>query len=193
MITALIRMEARSPQTENKEQQFSRLAGRVNSLAVLYRSMSDAPASDRVDLGSYLSEIASSVMHAHATEGVRLDLKVNSWPVSVNVAMPTGLVVNELLTNALKHAFVGREGGTITLHSLVDDTGCKVVVSDDGVGLVEPAHWPRQGKLAALIVQSLKTNAKAQVDVSSRVGLGLRVSITFDREAAIPVALPPQI
>jgi two-component sensor histidine kinase len=41
------------------------------------------------------------VLASHAVEGVRLDLKVDAYPVSVNVAMPTGLVVNELLTNAL--------------------------------------------------------------------------------------------
>lgn len=71
-------------------------------------------------------------MLAHASEGIRLDLKVDTWPVSINVAMPTGLVVNELLTNALKHAFTGRDGGTITLHSLVDEKGCCVVVADNG-------------------------------------------------------------
>jgi two-component sensor histidine kinase len=91
----------------------------------------DAPA-DSIDLGIYLSQIASAVMKAHAVEGVRLDLKVDTWPVSINVAMPTGLVVNELLTNALKHAFSERSGGTITLRSLVDETGCQVTVADDG-------------------------------------------------------------
>ena len=43
-------------------------------------------------------------MEGPTTEGVHLDLQVDSWPVSLDVAMPTGLVVNELLTNALKHA-----------------------------------------------------------------------------------------
>jgi two-component sensor histidine kinase len=186
MITALIRMEARTAGVEARETQFDRLAGRVNSLAVLYRSLSDAPATDSVDLGAYLSEIASSVIRAHASEGIRLDLKVDSWPVSVNVAMPTGLVVNELLTNSLKHAFVGREGGTISLHSLVTETGCRVVVADDGIGLVPPAQWPKKGKLGAMIVQSLKQNAKAKVEVEPRPGDGLRVTISFDRKNADP-------
>lgn len=186
MITALIRMEARAVNVEAKEIQFDRLAGRVNSLAVLYRSLSDASNSDSVDLGTYLSEIASSVMRAHSSEGVRLDLKVDSWPVSVNVAMPTGLVVNELLTNSLKHAFAGREGGTISLHSLVDDMGCKVIIADDGVGLADPQQWPKPGKLGALIVQSLKDNAKAKVDVQSRRDAGTRVTISFERENAAP-------
>ena len=73
---------------------------------------------DEVDLGVYLSQIASAVTRSHAVEGIRPDLKVNAYPVSVDVAMPTGLVVNELLTNALKHAFVGRDGGTVTLIAL---------------------------------------------------------------------------
>jgi two-component sensor histidine kinase len=181
-------MESRTAGSEVKETQFDRLAGRVNALAVLYRSLADAPASGGVDLGAYLSQIASSVMSAHSSEGIRLDLQVDSWPVSVNVAMPTGLVVNELLTNSLKHAFVGREGGTISLHSLVDDMGCKVIVADDGVGLPASQHWPKVGKLAALIVQSLKDNASAKVDVQTGEGAGMRVTISFEREGAGPAA-----
>ena len=125
-------------------------------------------------------------MQAHAEEGIRLDLKVDTWPVSINVAMPTGLVVNELMTNALKHAFVGRDGGTITVSSLVTDTGCRVVISDDGVGLSEGESWPQSGKLGAVIVQSLKQNAKAQLEVRSTPNEGLRVEIFFAREAAEP-------
>ena len=114
-------------------------------------------------------------MRAHAVEGIRLDLKVDAYPVSVNVAMPAGLVVNELLTNALKHAFVGRDSGTITLHSLVDGNGCRVVVTDDGVGLPDGAEWPKRGKLGALIVESLRENAKAGLEVESAPGQGTRV------------------
>src|SRR6478672_3619249 len=170
MITALIRIEARNVPDGQTGERFDRLAGRVQALAILYDLLAGEGAGNGIDLGVYLSQVASSVMQAHAVEGIRLNLKVDTWPVSINVAMPTGLVVNELLTNSLKHAFVGRDGGTISLHSLVDDTGCRVVVADDGIGLVPPAHWPKKGKLGALIVQSLKTNATAKVDVESRVG-----------------------
>ncbi|MFC7538466.1 ATP-binding protein [Siccirubricoccus deserti] len=104
----------------------------------------------------------------------------------MNVAMPAGLVVNELLTNALKHAFVGRDGGTITLHSLIDATGCTVVVADDGNGLPDGVEWPRSGRLGALIVQSLRQNARARLDVESALGEGTRVTIRFSRAAAAP-------
>lgn len=186
MITALIRMETRNLPDGDIGERFDRLAGRVNSLAVLYSLLSDEGANDQIDLGTYLSQVASSVMQAHAVEGIRLDLKVDAWPVSINIAMPTGLVVNELLTNALKHAFVGRDGGTITLSSLVDDTGCRVIISDDGIGLPEGETWPKAGKLGALIAQSLKQNANAKLEVISAPGEGTQVVIFFAREAAAP-------
>jgi PAS domain S-box-containing protein len=179
MITALVRVEARKAQGRLDVTPFNRLAGRINSIQLVYKLLSEAGKDDEVDLGVYLSEIASSIMHSSAVEGIRLSLKVDSFPVSVNVALPTGMVVNELLTNALKHAFVDRDGGTITLQSLIDGKGCCVIVSDDGVGLPPGVTWPKQGKLGALIVQSLRQNANADISVVSKPGAGLTVTIKF--------------
>lgn len=182
MITALIRLEARNGGDAETGKRFDRLAGRIHALSLLYDAMSTAGVAGTIDLGSYLSQIASAVMLAHATEGIRLDLLVESWPVSINVAMPTGLIVNELLTNALKHAFVGRNGGTIKLHSLIDQSGCRIVVADDGIGLPEGLTWPKSGKLSAIIVQSLKQNAKAEVTVMSVEQEGVSVTISFAQD-----------
>jgi PAS domain S-box-containing protein len=184
MITALIRLEARNMPDDASLKGYDRLAGRVEALALLYRYLSPDEQEQAVDLGIYLSEIASAVMHAHAVEGTHLNLQVDAWPVSINVAMPTGLLVNELLTNALKYAFEGRSGGTITLHSLVDTHGCRVIVSDDGIGLAAGARWPEPGKLSAMIVRSLRENAKATVEVDSTPGKGMGVTIFFARANA---------
>ena len=186
MITALIRIEARNIADSDTGERFDRLAGRINALGVLYDTLSRENAVDSIDLGIYLGQIATSVMAAHATAGVRLDMKLDSWIASVNVAMPAGLVVNELLTNALKHAFAGRDGGTITLHSLIDDVGCHITVADDGVGLADGVSWPKAGKLGAIIVQSLKQNALAKVMVNSKLGEGLSVTISFAKADAAP-------
>jgi PAS domain S-box-containing protein len=185
MITALIRLEARNAPDDVSQKGFERLAGRVEALALLYRYLAADEQEQAVDLGVYLSEIASAVMHAHAVEGIHLDLQVDTWPVSINVAMPAGLLVNELLTNALKYAFDGRNGGTITLHSLVDSHGCSVMVADDGVGMDADVRWPEPGKLSAMIVRSLRDNANARVEVKSRPGNGVKVTIFFARADAV--------
>ena len=191
MITALIRLETRN-QAAPDAKTLERLAGRVDALAILYQALSPDTQKDEIDLGVYLSQIASAVMTSHAVEGIRLDMKVDTYPVSINVAMPTGLVVNELLTNSLKHAFAGRDGGKITLHSVVDGDGCRVVVADDGVGLPPGEIWPKRGKLGALIAQSLEENAKAAFEVSSSPGNGTRVTIIFKRSATTAEASADQ-
>ena len=186
MIMTLIRLEARNLPADMPEEPFKRLAGRVSALGTLYRLLADGVPGEGIDLGAYLSRIAAAVMEAHATEGVRLSLQVDSWPVSVNVAMPVGLLVNELMTNALKHAFPEGAGGTITVRSLVDAEGCCVTVADDGAGLDGGRTWPQPGKLGALIVRSLEENAGARLDIVSRPGEGLCATIRFPRGDAAP-------
>lgn len=84
---------------------------------------------------------------------------------------------------------LGRDRGVISLSSLVDGNGCRVIVSDDGIGLPENASWPQSGKLGAVIAQSLRQNAKATLEVHSTRGEGVRVEIFFARGTAEPVAL----
>jgi PAS domain S-box-containing protein len=182
IITALIRLEARNMPSGAPREPFDRLAGRVESLALLYSLLSPDDQSKDVDLGVYLSQIASAVMSTHAVEGIRLDLRIEPYPVSVNVAMPTGLVVNELLTNALKYAFSDRKSGTVSLHSLLHKDGYRVMVADDGVGLPPGAEWPKPGGLGVLILDTLRENTKAAVEVHSSPGKGTRVMIIFSRQ-----------
>ena len=183
IITALIRLEARSAQ-EGKTPNFDRIASRIEALSVLYKALSADGKSQVVDLGEYLSEIASAAMRSHAKEGVVLDLKVESCMVSVNVAMPAGLVVNEVMTNAFKHAFVGRQRGTITIRCLREDRWCSIVIGDDGIGLPAGCSWPSRDKISTLIVQSLRENARTEIKVHSKLGEGTMV--TF----AVPIVHP---
>jgi PAS domain S-box-containing protein len=186
MITALIRLEAKNAKGRLESAPFDRLAGRIQSIHHLYALLSHQGREDEIELGAYLSKIASSVLSSYPIAGIRLDLKLDAFPVSVNVALPIGLVVNEVLTNALKHAFIGRDSGTIILHGLVDGGGCRIVIADDGVGLPNGVEWPERGKLSALIVQSLRQNANARVDVESRANRGTCVTIAFIRSAMAP-------
>jgi two-component sensor histidine kinase len=185
LITALIRLEARAAQRGDKVD-LDRLAGRIDTLALLYQAMSTEHWGAQVDLGPYLSEIATAAVRTHAIGGIQLDLKVSYCPVSVNVAMPIGLLVNELLTNAFKHAFAGRDSGTVTLECFCqDEERYRIVFADDGVGFPAGAVWPGRGKLGALILQTLRENTR-QLDfkLESTPGGGTRVEIEFNHRPA---------
>ena len=126
-------------------------------------------------------------MHTYAVDGIRLDLKVDYAPVSINVAMPTGLLVNELLTNAFKYAFNGRDTGLITVRCLHEaENRYRVVVADDGNGLPDGTTWPLPGKLGSLILQSLRENVNTDFNVESAHGEGMRVTIDLVHKITVP-------
>jgi PAS domain S-box-containing protein len=187
LITAMIRLEARYKR-DGEPVNLERLAGRIESLQLLYRDLSPETWGNAVDLGHYLSQIAAAVMHAYAVDGIRLDLKVDHAMASINIAMPVGLIVNELLTNAFKYAFSGRQTGTITVRCLhEDETHYRVVVADDGIGLPQGLSWPMPGKLSALIMQALSENANnVEARVESARGSGTGVTISFQHKPLSP-------
>lgn len=180
LITALIRLEARSA-VEGESVALARLASRIDALAVLYRTLSAENVTDDIDQGQYLADIATAVMQTSPVPGVELDLQVNYCPISINVAMPTGLLVNEMLTNALKYAFVGRSSGLLKVICKCEDGRVTVIVSDDGVGLGENQEWPSPRKLGALILQTLRENAKNVVFRAESIrGQGTWFTLMFD-------------
>ena len=185
LITALIRLESRN-QRSGDHVNLDRLRGRIESLQLLYKDLSADGFGKVVDLGHYISQIASAVMHTYAVEGIRLDLKVDYTPASINIAMPVGLLVNELLTNAFKYAFAGKPGGSITVRCVLDNGRCRIVVADDGIGFADGATWPAEGKLGALILQSLKENVKTEIGVESAHQKGTRVTLSFAYDAPAP-------
>jgi len=179
LITALIRLDARNQRNGDKVN-LDRLAGRIEALQLLYKDLSTEGLGQAIDLGHYVSQIASAVMHTYAVDGIRLDLKVDHAPASINVAMPVGLLVNELMTNAFKYAFSGRQNGTITVRCLHEDADhYRVVVADDGIGLPDDVTWPMPGKLGGLVLQSLRENAKTDFKVENIRGKGMRATVTF--------------
>ena len=186
LIVALIRLEARAERRGEKVNLAS-LAGRIDSLSIMYQALSPDGRQSEVELGHYLSQIASSLMNAYAVEGIRLDIKVDHTPASINVALPLGLIVNELMTNAFKYAFADRPGGTITLQCLREDDTDRycVVVADDGAGLPEGGRWPVPGKIGALIVQALHENTLADIVVETNRDRGVRVTLRFGHKLPV--------
>ena len=189
LVVALIRLESRHLR-RGEPVDFDRLAGRIDALAALYQALELEPHAQQIDLGAYLSQIAATVARAHSDGSIALELKVSFCPAAVNVALPAGLLLNELLTNALKYAFVDRAKGTVVLEcTRPSDDRYRIVVSDDGVGLPAGLNWPGPGKLSSLILQTLRENAKhAELSVDSVPGRGTRVSIEFVHHAPAPKA-----
>ncbi|MEN3793446.1 PAS domain-containing protein [Fulvimarina sp. MAC3] len=148
MIIGMIRMQAR---VKTSEESFSALARRIESLQLLYQEMTDAGVgssqSETVPLGAYVSRIASTIGHLDGRRSVRVNVDCDAITLKVDRAARIGLLFSELLTNALKHAFEGRQEGLVEARLKMLSSGViRLTVVDDGVGLGEDQAWPYNSK-----------------------------------------------
>jgi PAS domain S-box-containing protein len=130
---------------------------RVRSMALVHETLYQSESLAAVDFDRYADELCRQVLasHVHPDQKVVVESRLPPLRMPVDTAVPCALILNELLTNALKHAFPSGRTGTITLEA--DLTSCPealgLCVRDDGIGSVVPEGAPQS--LGLLLVQSL--------------------------------------
>jgi two-component sensor histidine kinase len=180
MIVGMIRMQARSADARDD---YIVLARRVEALQLLYQELSETGVSssfrDEVPLGAYVSRIAAAVGHLDGGQGIRVNVIAEEVIVDAATAGRVGLLVSEILTNAFRHAFPGRDAGLVeTRVQRLSGGLVRIQVSDDGVGLPAGTDWPTSGNLGARIVSALLTGLDARHAVTtSAVGTTVTIDI----------------
>lgn len=142
MIGAVIALEGRSLNDDACRAAFDRMRARIEAVASLYRSLSLAGSIDTVDAHEYLSTLFRGVVESARRAELDLDIDLSgvSEPLSTRLAVPLGLIINELVTNSVKYAFTGRTNGVLGMAMSVNDGMMDLVVWDDGVGIDHSAR-----------------------------------------------------
>lgn len=143
MIVGMIRMQSR---VKTSTDSFNTLARRIESLQLLYQEMTEAGVTNsrsrRVPLGAYISRIASTIGHLDGRNSVRVNIDCDAIEVDVDRAARVGLLFSELITNALKHAFLDRNEGLVEARLKMLSAGViRMTVVDDGVGMSDAQSW----------------------------------------------------
>ena len=192
VITSLLRLESyRSAQPDTRSV-LDDMQGRIRAMAVLHESLHHAGLFSSVDLGAYLRNLVGQVFRAHAQQGaqVRLQLALASVQVGMEQATPCGLIVNELVSNSLKHGFPGGHGGEVRveLRKHADTNRLELQVSDSGVGLPADFEARRGQSLGLQLVSDLVGQIDGQLEVGIAPGQGACFTISCQCKAAAPQA-----
>jgi PAS domain S-box-containing protein len=137
IIAGIAELEANHSADPAVHKALGSLAGRIRTLSELYTLLHNSEQTSRVALDRYCESISDFVMAAHAVRDGRITLKRRLAPLITDAghASTLGLILNELLTNALKYAFPGSRAGAITLSLTKEDEDLVLEIADDGVGL----------------------------------------------------------
>ncbi len=151
------------------------LRNRIHSIALIHERLYRARDLGRIDLGGYARELCDHLAAAHGSSRVSLRCQVVPLDVPLDMAVPFGLVLTELVTNAFKHAFCDRPRGTIVVSIDRRDGEAIVTVSDDGVGL--PADAFARPGFGFDMVRTLAQQLGARLE--SHGGEGTRIGLSF--------------
>lgn len=180
VVSSLVALQADESEDAATREIFREIAQRVRSMAMVHEKLYQSADLARIDFADYVQSLLNYLWNAHGTSasGIRLELDLQPVSLPVNAAIPCGLILNELIANALKHAFRGRENGKVTVALHDGEKGrVRLCVSDNGSGLPAGFEWRKANSLGLRLVQMLARQLSAAVDVSGEKGT--RFTIKF--------------
>ena len=180
-------MKARAVSSEETRQHLHDAHKRVLAIAAVQRHLRLAPAGEAVDMRAYLTRLCEglSASMISGDRPISIDLRVDDGDALASDAVSVGLVVTELVINALKHAFPSRPGGNLIVVSyLTTPSEWRLKVCDNGVGKPDLRTGPARSGLGTGIVAALATQLGARVDEASGPS-GTAVSLTHSRRGQL--------
>jgi two-component sensor histidine kinase len=182
MVSAVLRLQARDAHPVVHEQ-LLKAVGRVQSIADVYRNLYGDGQSETVEFGRYIEQLCASLAASLLDDPERVTLRVEAEEakIPVDTAVPLGLVVNELVTNAAKYAYPPPQRGEISVRFKKNGARCKLEIGDSGAGLPNDPAATTKG-LGARLVHSLVQQAGGQLSVIHHPG----VTYTIDFSSAPP-------
>jgi PAS domain S-box-containing protein len=173
---ALLRLQGRRHPDPAVTALFDETQERLNAMARAHDLLSRSDHVQQVDAGRYVTDLCTALTAmADGDDRIRLDATVEPGiAISADTAIPLGLALTELITNAIKYAFPSGRSGTIAVRLRRDRPGSvALAIRDDGVGMA----GPREGSLGFSLIRSLVQQIDGALDI--RGDAGVRVTITF--------------
>ena len=143
---------------------------RIRSMALIHQTLYQSKDFARVDFGNFLDSFAPILVSSYAVNlnDVALNIDAEGMSLPINCAIPCGLIVNELISNALKHAFPDKAGGSIRVELRQDGADhFLLAVSDDGVGLPPGLHIETASTLGLQLVTLLTDQLRGKLAIET--------------------------
>jgi PAS domain S-box-containing protein len=192
VVASLISLQSFRTQDPQVLEALSDTQDRIRSMSLLHEVLYRSKNLARLDFPAYVQELCSHLIRSSGTANVRVRIEYRLAPVHLTLerAVPCGLLINELVSNSLKHGFPGQRYGCVTVEVRPDQPpdGGKVdgqprrlviIVSDDGVGLPDDLEQRRQKSLGLKLVHGLAGQLGGQLTILQRETSGAAFRVDF--------------
>ncbi|WP_420266334.1 histidine kinase dimerization/phosphoacceptor domain -containing protein [Candidatus Magnetominusculus dajiuhuensis] len=184
IISSLLYLQSINLKNVNPQEVLSESHSRIRSMALVHEKLYKSGNLATIDFGQYIRELASDILYSFGVPGGRitLNMKCASILLDVETSIPCGLIVNELVSNAVKYAFPGNTRGAI--HISLDETPggmLRLVIGDTGVGVPKDVDIFNSDSLGLKLVNNLVKQIKGTLELTGSGGT--EFMITFQKTA----------
>ena len=183
LISSLLDLQSAYIKDPQALEVFRECQTRIRSMALIHERLYQAASLAEIDFREYVGSLVAVLTRTYNTRAGAIAVELDLAPValSLDAAIPLGLILNELVSNSLKHAFPDRRTGTIrVVLRQPADGGFVLSVADDGVGLPEGFDWENCPSLGLRLIHILVQQIRGALEVTHKNGT------TFTLTASVP-------
>jgi PAS domain S-box-containing protein len=186
IISSLIRLQIRKISNVDDRRRLQECRDRIEAIALIHEQLYQAQDYSQVVFSDYVKNLVSNVLRASAVApSVTFALNIESIALPVDKAIPCGLILNELMTNALKHAFPGGRGGSVRIDlRKTEESDVILTVSDDGIGMEHDVAPASPTSLGIRLIEMLIKQLHGRFDVVRGNGMTFEVAFPLANGAA---------
>lgn len=192
VISSLLQLQSGYMKDEKLTEVFRDSQSRIKSMALIHEKLYQSSTLARVEMESYIKELTRTLYYTYSGGKMHLDVNTRAENVflDINSAVPCGLIINEVFSNACKHAFRGRSNGKIDINFVREGDFYELEIRDDGVGLPADADLSQFQSLGMNLIQALSSQLGASLDFIRESGFGIRLrfqeKVKPSREKVLP-------
>ncbi len=174
IINSVINLQSDKTQDSELNEVLAELKGRISSIALTHQMLYQKGTSSSVVLCEYLQTLIAQIYKSYENENINVNFSCNNkeFIISIDTAIPLGLLVNEIMTNAFKHAFKKTKKGIIDINANVLSKQVELTIKDNGAGLPQNYNNPeeRPASLGFELIAILVEQIDAKIDITSDKG-----------------------
>jgi two-component sensor histidine kinase len=173
IVRSLIRFQTDKVSDPMVMELFNECINRVGAMALVHEQTYLSKDLANIDVGNYLNSLVRDLASAYNIRlKLRMDVDIRVKTLGADTLIPLGLLINEVISNSFKHAFQGREKGTIIMHlSGSEESGLDLRVGDDGVGIPDRNSWERPNSLGMELIHTLADQLNATIRMRPGPGM----------------------
>ncbi len=151
---------------------------RITSMALIHEQLHSSTNLFQIDFQLYITALTEHIADSYLTDRINFQADIEQAELNIETAHPCGLIVNELISNALEHAFPNDKEGNIILKFYQDESGyCNLLLEDDGVGFPDHKNFYESESLGLELVSTLVEQLDGKIEMKS--DRGTKIKITF--------------